>query len=245
MTVSSAPVGPVSTDKVSGLAATVFRCEGYRRFMALSVRTHFLRPSLCVDIYVKQSLQPWEKSVAEGELTSPIQIHVCFLGREGAVDVEFCTCAGRIRHTFPRSIAEHHPTDLPTKRNSTPLPPRHWSPSMRPKWTTAWHNFDPLHFAPCFASRYFSSTSHRLVKKKKLSAATDPTTSLRTEVKGSPVLTSSRRKAWCCLRVSLGGFWRKKMLHATGNHSAFFSATGCSSVPGWRQLRTLCKTRLV
>lgn len=31
---------------------------------------------------------------------------------------------------------------------------------------------------------------------------------------------------------------------ATGNHTALFAATGCSSVPGWRQLRTLCTSRL-
>lgn len=210
--------------------------------MALSARTHCLCPSLCVDIHVKQSLQPREKSVAEGVLTSPIQIHVCFWRREGGGGCWILHMRRQDqahvpeKHSWASShrLANKKKLHTPSRRDNEA---RTWDKSERPLGTTLTRSILP----GALPTVVFHL---RLTDLSKKNCPPLPTPRIRTEVKGSPVLTSSHRKAWCCLRVSLGGFWKKKMLQATGNHSALLSATGCSSVPGWRQLRTLCKTRL-
>lgn len=165
-----------------------------------------------------------------------------FWGGEGAVDVEFCTCAGSIRHTFPRSIAEHHPTDSPTKRNSTPPPAETLKPVRETKVNDRLAQLWPAPFCPVLCQPLFFIHVLQACQKK-LSAATDPTYPNGSERKPRTHLLTSKGMVLFA-RFTGGWVLEKKMLQARGNHSAFLSATGCSSVPGWRQLRTLCKTRL-
>lgn len=210
--------------------------------MALSARTHCLCPSLCVDIHVKQSLQPREKSVAEGVLTSPIQIHVCFWRREGGGGCWILHMRRQDqahvpeKHSWASShrLANKKKLHTPSRRDNEA---RTWDKSERPLGTTLTRSILPGALPTVVFHLRLTDLS-----KKKLSAATDPTYPNGSERKPRTHLLTS--KGMVLFARFTGGFLEKKMLQATGNHSALLSATGCSSVPGWRQLRTLCKTRL-
>lgn len=98
-----------------------------------------------------------------------------------------------------------------------------------------WYNFCSLIYGRCLANRYFIQSS----RTANHPPPSPPCPALSEKKPRTHLLTSKG--------MMLAGFTggiSGQNYKIVGNHTTLLSATGCSSVPGWRQLRTLCKTRL-
>lgn len=213
MTVCSAPVGPASTDKVSGPAATVFSVKAtgssWHRVLGLIVYVRVFVSISTLNRACSHERKVWLRV----SWHHPFKFTSVFGEGREAVDVEFCTCAGRIRHTFPRSIAEHHPTDSPTKRNSTPPPAETMKPVLEAKVNGRLAQLWPAPFCPVLCQPLFFIYVSQTCQKK-LSAATDPTYPNGSERKPRTHLLTS--KGMVLFARFTGGFLEKKCYKQQG-----------------------------
>lgn len=151
----------------------------------------------------------------------PLKFTSVFWGGRGAVDVELCTCAGRIRHTFPRSIAGRASSShrlankkklhTPSRRDTEARP---WDQSERVLGTTLTRSILPCALPAVIIHPRLTDLSK---KKKKLSAATDPTYPNGSERKPRTHLLTS--KGMVLFARFTGGFLGGK--NATSNREPF------------------------